>query len=93
MARTQAREATPFFDRLCPGHDDRDYFSAPRHAPRQIIEIDDELLGRGNLAEVRDKLSILGTYVRALSPKDTAAFIKSEQALWWPIVRAVNEAK
>ncbi|HEY2893679.1 MAG TPA: tripartite tricarboxylate transporter substrate-binding protein [Pirellulales bacterium] len=40
-------------------------------------------------ADLRKSFASLGTYPRAISPEETAAFIKSEQALWNPIVTQV----
>ena len=33
----------------------------------------------------------LGTYSRDLTPEQTTAFMRSEEKLWWPIVRKVVE--
>jgi tripartite-type tricarboxylate transporter receptor subunit TctC len=44
--------------------------------------------------DVIEKFQDLGTYSRDLTPAQTADFIKSEEKLWWPIVRQVEaEAK
>jgi tripartite-type tricarboxylate transporter receptor subunit TctC len=44
--------------------------------------------------DVIEKFQDLGTYSRDLTPAQTAEFIKSEEKLWWPIVRQVEaEAK
>jgi hypothetical protein len=32
-------------------------------------------------------------YTRDLTPAQTSDFIRSEEPLWWPIVRQVNEQK
>ena len=45
------------------------------------------------LKEVQDQLHVLGTYTRDLTPAQTTDFIRSEEQLWWPIVRQVNEQK
>ncbi len=40
--------------------------------------------------EVQAKLAVLGSYAAPLTPAETAAFIKREEELWWPIVREVG---
>ncbi|MGH6665813.1 MAG: hypothetical protein ACREB2_13085, partial [Pseudolabrys sp.] len=40
--------------------------------------------------DIQERLRVLGTYTRELNPAQTAAFIKDEEALWWPIVRKVE---
>ena len=34
---------------------------------------------------------MLGTYTRDLTPAQTGEFMRSEEKLWWPIVREVNK--
>jgi tripartite-type tricarboxylate transporter receptor subunit TctC len=41
---------------------------------------------------VEQRFRALGTYVRQMSPAQLAAFIRSEQALWRPVVRRVFHA-
>lgn len=43
--------------------------------------------------EVQAKLAALGSYPSDLNPAQTAAFIKSEEELWWPLVREVGIKK
>ena len=38
------------------------------------------------------KLAVLGTYSRPMSPEETAAFIRSEQDLWRPVVKQLDLA-
>jgi tripartite-type tricarboxylate transporter receptor subunit TctC len=86
----------PTFAETLPGFESKGWLAlmAPAGTPDAIvIRIAADLATVLAQPEVKDKLATLGTYVRALSPNETAAFIKSEQALWWPIVRAVNETK
>jgi tripartite-type tricarboxylate transporter receptor subunit TctC len=45
------------------------------------------------LPEIAQKLHDIGTYARALSPEETANFIRSEQQLWLPVVRQVGVAR
>jgi hypothetical protein len=42
--------------------------------------------------EVKRKLAVLGTYSRPMSPEETAAFIRSEQDLWRPVVKQLDLA-
>jgi tripartite-type tricarboxylate transporter receptor subunit TctC len=42
------------------------------------------------MPEVVERFQALGTYSRDLSPAQTAEFMRSEERLWWPIVRQVN---
>lgn len=86
----------PTFAETLPGFESKGWLAlmAPAGTPDAIVtKIGGDLQTALAHPEVRDKLATLGTYVRALSPADTAAFIRREQALWWPIVRAVNEGK
>jgi tripartite-type tricarboxylate transporter receptor subunit TctC len=43
--------------------------------------------------QVQQRLETLGSYVRQLSPADTAAFIKSERDRWRPIVKQIGPAQ
>jgi tripartite-type tricarboxylate transporter receptor subunit TctC len=86
----------PTFAETLPGFESKGWLSlmAPTGTPAPIVaRISADLAVALAHPEVRDKLATLGTYVRALSPAETTDFIKREQALWWPIVRAVNEGK
>lgn len=86
----------PTFAETLPGFESKGWLAlmAPAGTPDAIVNrIAADLATVLAQQEVKNKLATLGTYVRALSPNETAAFIKSEQALWWPIVRAVNETK
>lgn len=40
--------------------------------------------------DVAKRFATIGTYPRWLNPKDSAAYIKAEQDLWWPLVREVG---
>jgi len=39
------------------------------------------------------RFETLGAYVRPLAPEETAAFIRSEQDLWRPVVREILVAQ
>jgi tripartite-type tricarboxylate transporter receptor subunit TctC len=43
--------------------------------------------------ELRQRFEALASYVRPLSPQETAAFIRAERDLWRPIVRQVGSAQ
>ena len=43
------------------------------------------------MPDVQERFQQLGTYTRDLSPAETGEFIRSEERLWWPIVRRVNQ--
>jgi len=49
-----------------------------------------EVLGQ---SELKQRFETLGTYVRPLSPIETAAFIRAERDLWRPIVRQVGASQ
>jgi tripartite-type tricarboxylate transporter receptor subunit TctC len=86
----------PTFAETLPGFESKGWLAlmAPAGTPEPIVaKISADLAIALAHPELRSKLETLGTYVRALSPAETATFIKSEQALWWPIVRAVNAGK
>ncbi|MGI8527593.1 MAG: Bug family tripartite tricarboxylate transporter substrate binding protein [Pseudolabrys sp.] len=63
--------------------------------------IDDKIVAKINAdlhkvladQDLQAKLAVLGSYPHALSPTETAAFIKSEEDLWWPLVREVGIKK
>jgi hypothetical protein len=43
------------------------------------------------MPEVIARLQDRGTYTRDLTPSQTFEFMRSEERLWWPIVRQVNQ--
>ena len=45
------------------------------------------------MPDVVERLQTLGTYSRDLTPAQTEEFLRSEEKLWWPIVREVNKAQ
>ena len=51
--------------------------------------------GPGQLAvampDVIERFHQLGTYSRDYTPAQTGEFMRSEEKLWWPIVRQVNK--
>jgi tripartite-type tricarboxylate transporter receptor subunit TctC len=65
---------------------------APAGVPDSIIQkISADLRKVVALKEVQDRFHVLGTYTRDLTPVQSAEFMRSEEKLWWPIVRKVNE--
>jgi tripartite-type tricarboxylate transporter receptor subunit TctC len=79
-----------------PGFESKGWLAlmAPAGTPDAIVrKINADLAVALDHPDVRQKFETLGTYIRPLSPEQTGAFIKSEQALWWPVVRAVNAEK
>ena len=45
------------------------------------------------MPDVVERFQTLGTYTRDLTPAQTAEFMRSEERLWWPIVRQVNQKR
>jgi hypothetical protein len=42
------------------------------------------------MPEVIERFHTLGTYTRDYTPAQTGEFMRSEEKLWWPVVRQVN---
>jgi tripartite-type tricarboxylate transporter receptor subunit TctC len=64
---------------------------APAGAPAEIIQkVNADLRKAVTAPEVLERFETLGTYSRDLTPAQTADFIRSEEELWWPIVRRLN---
>ncbi len=64
---------------------------APAGTPDNIIrKINEDLRKVVAMPDVVEKFQVLGTYSRDLTPAQTDEFIRSEEQLWWPIVRQVN---
>jgi tripartite-type tricarboxylate transporter receptor subunit TctC len=67
---------------------------APAGTPAAIIKkLNGDLRKVVALPEVVERFHVLGTYTRDLTPEQTGEFILSEEQLWWPIVRQVNQQK
>ena len=45
------------------------------------------------MPDVQEKFHGLGTYTRDLTPQQTNDFLRSEEKLWWPIVRPIVAQK
>jgi len=67
---------------------------APAGTPEGIIaKINADLRIVLAQPELIEKFEAIGTYPQPLSPAETADFIRSEQQLWWPIVRQVESKR
>ena len=67
---------------------------APAGTPESIIQkVNVDLRKVVAIAEVVERFETLGTYTRDLTPAQTGEFIRSEERLWWPIVRQVNQKR
>ena len=66
---------------------------APARTPDAIVQkVNRDLRIALGEPEVKRKLAALGTYPRPMLPAETAAFIRSEQDLWRPIVNQLDLA-
>lgn len=67
---------------------------APAGVPDTIIrKINADLRMVLAMSDVQERLHALGTYTRDLTPEQTTDFMRSEEKLWWPIVRELNKAQ
>jgi tripartite-type tricarboxylate transporter receptor subunit TctC len=67
---------------------------APAGVPDAIIQkVNADLRKVVAMPDVQEKFQTLGTYTRDLTPKQTDEFMRSEEKLWWPIVRQINQKK
>ena len=67
---------------------------APAGVPDAIIQkINADLRQVVAMKDVQDRFHTLGTYTRDLTPAQTGEFMRSEERLWWPVVRQVNQAQ
>jgi tripartite-type tricarboxylate transporter receptor subunit TctC len=65
---------------------------APAGVPEAIIaKVNADLRKVVAMPEVVERFQTLGTYTRDLTPAQTGEFIRSEERLWWPIVRQINQ--
>jgi tripartite-type tricarboxylate transporter receptor subunit TctC len=64
---------------------------APAGTPDAIIQkVNADLRKVVALPDVIERFQTLGTYTRDLTPAETGEFMRSEERLWWPIVRQVK---
>jgi tripartite-type tricarboxylate transporter receptor subunit TctC len=67
---------------------------APAGTPESIVQrVNADLRKVVAIPEVLERFQTLGTYTRDLTPAQTGEFIRSEERLWWPIVRQVNQKR
>ncbi len=67
---------------------------APAGVPDAIIQkLNADLRKVVAMPDVVERFHQLGTYTRDYSPAETNAFMRSEEKLWWPIVREVNKTQ
>jgi tripartite-type tricarboxylate transporter receptor subunit TctC len=65
---------------------------APAGTPESVIQkVNADLRKVVAMPEVMERFQTLGTYTRDLTPAQTGEFIRSEERLWWPVVRQVNQ--
>ena len=65
---------------------------APAGVPDDIIrKVNADLRKIVAMPDVQARFHALGTYTRDLTPEQTGEFIRSEEKLWWPIVRELNK--
>lgn len=67
---------------------------APAGVPDAIIrKINADLRKVVAMPDVVERFQTLGTYTRDMTPAQTEEFLRSEEKLWWPIVREINKAQ
>ncbi|MDP2411111.1 MAG: tripartite tricarboxylate transporter substrate binding protein [Pseudolabrys sp.] len=67
---------------------------APSGVPDAIIrKLNADLRQVVAMPDVQARFQQLGTYTRDLTPEQTGEFVRSEEKLWWPIVREINRAQ
>jgi tripartite-type tricarboxylate transporter receptor subunit TctC len=64
---------------------------APRGTPGEIVQkVNRDLRIVLDEPQVQRRFAQFGTYVRALTPEETAEFIRREQELWWPVAKQLD---
>src|ERR1700754_2653070 len=67
---------------------------APAGVPDHIVKkVNADLRKVVAMPDVVKRFHELGTYSRDLTPEQTEAFIRSEEKLWWPIVRDLRNRR
>jgi len=65
---------------------------APAGVPDAIIQkLNADLRKVVAMPDVIERFHALGTYSRDYTPAQTGEFMRSEEKLWWPIVRQINK--
>lgn len=83
----------PTIGETIPGFESKGWLMlmAPIGTPDAIVQkISADLRKVVDDPDVHKRFGAIATYPRWLSPADSAAYIKSEQDLWWPLVREVG---
>jgi len=66
----------------------------PTGTPEPIIQkLNADLRKVVAMPDVQEKFHGLGTYTRDLTPQQTNDFLRSEEKLWWPIVKPIVQQK
>jgi tripartite-type tricarboxylate transporter receptor subunit TctC len=79
-----------------PGFEALGWFAllAPAGTPDAIVrQVNKDLRTVLDRPELRKSFQDLGTWVRPMSPEETAQFIRKEQEIWRPIVQSVDFAQ
>jgi tripartite-type tricarboxylate transporter receptor subunit TctC len=64
---------------------------APTGTPDHIVrKVNEDLRKVVAMPDIVERFHVLGTYTRDLTPAQTGEFMRSEERLWWPIVRQIN---
>jgi tripartite-type tricarboxylate transporter receptor subunit TctC len=67
---------------------------APAGTPEAIVQkVNADLKSVLADDDIRDRFAKIGTYPHYLTPTDTAAYIKTEEQTWWPLVKEVGIKK
>lgn len=85
----------PTIAETIPGFEATGWFvlMAPAGTPDAVVQkVSRDLRAVLEQPEVVQKFATLGTYGRAMSPIELAAFIRSEQKLWKPIIKQMGLA-
>lgn len=94
--RLADRPDLPAINETIPGFESKGWLAlmAPTGTPDAIVQkVNADLRVVLAQPEVIRKFQGIGTYPHAMSPDETRAFMKAEQALWWPIVRKITPSK
>jgi tripartite-type tricarboxylate transporter receptor subunit TctC len=76
-----------------PGFNASGWFAlvTPNGTPDAIVrKVNQDLKTALENAETRKKLEDLATFARPMTPEETGAFLRAEQKVWQPVVRAVG---
>jgi len=90
--RLSALPDVPAVAEVIPGFSVTSWFAlmAPAKTPAPVVQkVNDDLRTAFSDAALQAKLQALGASGRPMTPKETAGFIRDQQANWWPIVKQV----